>query len=70
MRRRLPQINQNFKGGTFKHVKSSDGTNLGLKGRIDATNGDILMESTSFLESSCTLPVCINIVSLVPCLSK
>ena len=66
MRRRLPQINQSFKGATFKDVNCSDGKNLDPKGQIDATNGDILMEPTSFLESSCTLPVSINIVSLAP----
>ena len=60
MRRKLPQINQNFKGSTFKDGDQTNrnGTNRDPKRhQMNNTNTDTSMGSTSFLDSSCTLPV-------------
>ena len=59
MRRKLPQINQNFKGSTFK---DGDPKNpLSSRQHMGNANNDTMMGSTSFLDSSCTLPVSRNI---------
>ena len=58
MRRKLPQINQNFKGSTFKDSDQKNGTHHDPKRQqMSNTNADSMMGSTSFLDSSCTLPV-------------
>ena len=57
IRRKLPQINQEFKGATFKGVSSSDNSRFDDIGQVNARVGDNMMESTPFLDSTCTLPV-------------
>ena len=49
VRRKLPQINQNFKGATFRHIDAKEQT--------DTSNRDVIMVPTTFVDSSCTLPV-------------
>ena len=62
MRRKLPQINQNFKGSTFKDGDVKNATpHSSSRQHMGNTNNDTMMGSTSFLDSSCTLPVSINI---------
>ena len=62
MRRKLPQINQNFKGSTFKDGDVKNATHhSSSRQHMGNTNNDTMMGSTSFLDSSCTLPVSRNI---------
>ena len=62
MRRKLPQINQNFKGSTFKDGDMKNANHHSIsRQHMGNTNNDTIMGSTSFLDSSCTLPVSRNI---------